>query len=432
MGKKILVLCVDRDDDLGKKAKIKGPFIGEKDNLKAAETLVLADPTESDANAIFQAVKTYRELKEEGEDVEVATLVGHRSRSSKADREVKKQLEKLLEKGFESVIFVSDGADDEQLLPVIQSRVKVDAVKTVLVKQTKELEKSYYVIKEALRDPFFSRLIFGAPGLVALIYALAIIMGMEEHALKGALLVGGAYFVFRGFGIEEFVSKGFTAFKKTTSMDRPSFPLYTTSILIFLMGIWTGFDYVNILWKNLSRETFVQSGRVLLVDVAGFIVGFIPLFSIAVVLFFAGRMLDMYYRRDAHLIKRYARLIVSTIAAYVIIDQVGRLVLVLNSAIKTGPSFGDLVIAVMLSIILMMTGLVVIKHIFIRRYVERRVGKGMEVRDSQGEKLGEVSYVDYKNRCFYYSSKEEEKNKTSFGDVLWVKNSIVIPAKPGA
>ena len=60
---KVLVICVDRDDDLGKKAKIKGPVIGREKNIEAGTALILADPGEADANTIFEAVKIFDELK---------------------------------------------------------------------------------------------------------------------------------------------------------------------------------------------------------------------------------------------------------------------------------------------------------------------------------------------------------------------------------
>ena len=41
---KVLILCVDRDDDLGVKTKIKTPILGRKENLEAAVALALKDP----------------------------------------------------------------------------------------------------------------------------------------------------------------------------------------------------------------------------------------------------------------------------------------------------------------------------------------------------------------------------------------------------
>ena len=69
-----LVLSVDRDDDLGFKAQIECPVIGREACLSAANSLGLADPEDSDLNAIFQAVQIYDELQGKGEDVEIAIV----------------------------------------------------------------------------------------------------------------------------------------------------------------------------------------------------------------------------------------------------------------------------------------------------------------------------------------------------------------------
>jgi len=57
-----LVLCVDRDDDLGFKARIDGPIVGREACLHAATSLGLADPEDSDVNALFETVRLYDEL----------------------------------------------------------------------------------------------------------------------------------------------------------------------------------------------------------------------------------------------------------------------------------------------------------------------------------------------------------------------------------
>ena len=49
-----LVLTVDRDNDLGIKTAIRGPVVGRKSVLTAALKLGIADPEESDANAIIE------------------------------------------------------------------------------------------------------------------------------------------------------------------------------------------------------------------------------------------------------------------------------------------------------------------------------------------------------------------------------------------
>lgn len=88
---RILVLCVDRDNDLGVKAQIKTPIIGNEDNMKAAIALALSDPEEPDANAIFEAVKIYRRLQQErkpNEFFEIASITGSELGGIGADRKM--------------------------------------------------------------------------------------------------------------------------------------------------------------------------------------------------------------------------------------------------------------------------------------------------------------------------------------------------------
>ena len=49
---RILVLCVDRDDDVGIKTGVAGPIVGVKENIEVASKLGVADPSESDTNSI--------------------------------------------------------------------------------------------------------------------------------------------------------------------------------------------------------------------------------------------------------------------------------------------------------------------------------------------------------------------------------------------
>ena len=51
-----LVITVDRDNDLGVKAGIRGSVVGRRQVLTAALRLGIADPEESDTNAILGAL----------------------------------------------------------------------------------------------------------------------------------------------------------------------------------------------------------------------------------------------------------------------------------------------------------------------------------------------------------------------------------------
>ena len=97
--KRILVLCVDRDGDLGAKAGIKTPVTGRDANLNAAVSLALKDPEEPDANAMFEAIRIFDRLKDEGkpdEVFEIASLSGSELGGISADRKVVAELNDLL------------------------------------------------------------------------------------------------------------------------------------------------------------------------------------------------------------------------------------------------------------------------------------------------------------------------------------------------
>ena len=54
---KLLVICVDRDNDVGEKAGIITPVIGRDKCIEAAQRLALEDPEDADSNSIFSAIK---------------------------------------------------------------------------------------------------------------------------------------------------------------------------------------------------------------------------------------------------------------------------------------------------------------------------------------------------------------------------------------
>ncbi len=112
---RLLVLAVDIDNDLYRKTRISGPVLGRVQNLNAATQLALADPEETDANTMFEAVKLYDDLKKEGYTVNVATITGAETEGYSADREISRQLDlTLAQYKSDACIFGTDGASDER------------------------------------------------------------------------------------------------------------------------------------------------------------------------------------------------------------------------------------------------------------------------------------------------------------------------------
>ena len=239
---KTLVLCVDRDNDIGEKAKIAGPIIGEEENLRAAQQLGLADPEDTDVNALFEAVKTARELH-----TEVATLTGDRNVGLVSDEIISRQLDDLMEKyAPESVVLISDGAEDEQVIPIIQSRVKINSVKTVIVRQSKELEKAYFTITNFLRevekDPGLAHLVFLIPGLILLLIAIGGALNILLQTMLLLLAIVGVYLIVKGLGFEEEFFSRVSEFLKSISIERISIVAYISAFLALAFGIWLNYD----------------------------------------------------------------------------------------------------------------------------------------------------------------------------------------------
>jgi putative membrane protein len=236
-----LVLSVDRDDDIGYKAGIVSPVIGREECLNAAVSLGLADPEDSDVNAIFQAVKTYDELKTAGEDVEVALISGNHMHMIEGDRRIAEHLGMVVaQTGVTSCIMVADGAEDEFIIPIIQSKLPVASIRRVVVSQIPNLEGTYYIIKKLLNDPKIARIFLVPLGLAMLLYAGANLLGYPQIATIIVVGVIGVYLLYRGFGIDDSFRGFVNALRTSLKRARFSFVTYIVGILLLVVGIVLG------------------------------------------------------------------------------------------------------------------------------------------------------------------------------------------------
>ena len=196
---KTLILCVDRDDDLGQKANVATPVVGRRRCVEAALALGLADPEDSDTNALLAAVHLYdQELKglEGGDQVEVACVAGHKALGLKADRRLAQQLQEILDQVRpDEAILVSDGAEDEQILPVLQSRVRVAHVHRSIVKQAPRLEGFYYTLTRMLDEPKQARRFVLPFAIILLFWGVAYLFGLQNYAWGATLAFVGTWLV---------------------------------------------------------------------------------------------------------------------------------------------------------------------------------------------------------------------------------------------
>ncbi len=203
-----LVLNVDRDNDFGRKTNIKSPIIGIDNNLLAAQGLGETDPEDSDLNAIFSAISVYKTLLAQGKDVEIATICGDINVGIKSDEILAKQLEEVIKiTKAEDVILVTDGAEDEYILPIIQSRIKITSIHRVSVKQSKHLEDTYYRILKMLDDEKVQKQFILPIALVLIVWAFFVLIGMTSSGLGAILLTLGIYLLIRVFRWERNISR---------------------------------------------------------------------------------------------------------------------------------------------------------------------------------------------------------------------------------
>jgi putative membrane protein len=269
---KYLVLCVDRDDDLGTKAKVDSPVIGRESALAAATRLALTDPEEADANAIFAAVRKYDELTRGKTPCEVAIVCGEVNRGFEADRRVGKQVASVLSKSeYAGVVLVSDGAEDEQVIPIIQSLKPIVSVERIAVKHSQNIEESYQILGRYLRmliyDPHYSRYALGVPGLILVMVGILIAAGRGFEAALATLLILGGAFLIRGFSVDRTVAgllqRGPTGYIRLFSM--------ICAVIVVTAGIDSG--YVAMLGDTVAVNAVSANASQILVY-GGTLVGY--------------------------------------------------------------------------------------------------------------------------------------------------------------
>jgi putative membrane protein len=249
---RILILCVDRDDDIGMKAGINTPILGRKQNVNAAASLALRDPEEADANAMFEAVRIYDNLTKSSkgdETYEVATIAGSDLEGVEADRQLVSELTEVL-KEFPAtdVILVTDGFTDEMVLPLIESRVPVTSVRRIVIQHSKSIEESAALfsryMKLLIENPRYSRMVLGLPGILFIVLgALALTDDGLKYAIPALGVIIGGYLVLRGFRLDK-VAYSFLNWIKDYSP--PPFPeqlagfAALAGILLILVGGYLG------------------------------------------------------------------------------------------------------------------------------------------------------------------------------------------------
>jgi len=255
-GMKTLVICVDRDDDFGAKAGLNSPFIGREENLNAALALGLKDAEDSDMNTLLAAITIYDEMVKKGMDVEIATICGDVAVGYDSDLVLTTQLETVLGKVQpDRAVLVSDGAEDEYIYPIISSRVKVDSVRKVYVKQAPTVEGTYYMLIRMLNDDKIRKRILVPIGLALFVFGLFALLdplfqllqdspdvSFTSMGLAMIWLVVGLYLLLFAYKVGDRVRRWSMDANRAVRSGSQLIPFAVLAVLLFLLGILYGFD----------------------------------------------------------------------------------------------------------------------------------------------------------------------------------------------
>ena len=261
-----LVVCIDRDDDLGRKTGLPGPVVGRAAVLDAALQLGVADPEDSDTNAILAAVNLLDELRGAGEDWEVCLLTGSPKVGVLSDRRVADQFDQVLgQVHATSTYLVSDGAEDEFLFPILASRLRVDGVRRVYVRQSASIESTYYTLVRALKDPKLRAKTVLPIALVLLILGLAAAGGVLLWGVIGLAIVLGMYLILWTFDVDEALIESVRDASADLRQGSVAFGFGLFSIALVGVGFLRGYNaFVGTTFPTpLDRSlVFLQAGLI--------------------------------------------------------------------------------------------------------------------------------------------------------------------------
>ena len=316
---KLLVICIDRDDDLGRKTGISTPVVGRNACIEAAQRLALEDPEDADSNSIFFAVKTYEDLVSKGYKAQVITVTGVENRGVQADEKVASEIKSVLKKfSANGAVIVSDGEDDEMLIPVIQNVIPVISVQRVVMQVSRTIEHSYAVfgkfLKLVMYNPKYSKFFLGVPGILLLIGGIGAVTGYNAEIFAVLVTILGGAFLIRAFDID----KAWANWAKPTPEGFIRMFTLITGLILIAASIPAGITTVSA--ENISSDVGIVNIITDNVVIGQFVSGMIPFLWIGLGTIFVGILFSNWLNRKLRHITDILRIVV-LVALYPTVHQ---------------------------------------------------------------------------------------------------------------
>ncbi|MSV27023.1 MAG: hypothetical protein CK527_06935 [Nitrosarchaeum sp.] len=349
---KLLVICVDRDNDIGEKAGVITPVIGRNACIDAAQRLALKDPEDADSNSMFSAIKTYDDLMNKGYQVEVVIVAGIKERGIQADEKILNEIKKILEVfSANGAVIVSDGEDDESVIPVIQNVLPIVSVHRVVMKVSRSVEYSYAVFGKYLKmlayDSKYSKFFLGLPGILLLIGGIATIFGYTAEIFAVLVSILGAAFLIRAFDID----RAWANITKPTPVGFIRIFTMIAGILLILSSVPAGINSVDIKLIEKNIDVFTMFSDKIIIG--QYVTGSLPILWIGLGAIFAGMLLSNWIGGVPKQISDILRMVV-LVALYPITSQF--IIIMVNDSVNSitllPPLLGGLAVTLIAAAIL--------------------------------------------------------------------------------
>jgi putative membrane protein len=287
-----LVVCIDRGSDSIERAE--PPIVGRE----AVESLVtdvgITDPENSRVNCLLEALKVERDLESTGEEA-IVGVVSSAGDTVSADRSIASQTDALVQDyDPDSAIVVVDSAEDERLVPIIESRIQVDAVDRVVVRQARDIESTYYLLKQFLADEQLRQTVLVPAGIALLVFPILWMVTGPAIAGGAITAVFGVFLLYKGLGIDDYVS---------TMPGQVRDALYSGQISLVTYVVGGGLALIGVFVGAIGVSQTTQNSVIILA--MRFAFDAIPWLTIAALAASTGRLMDEIIRnervRSAHL-----------------------------------------------------------------------------------------------------------------------------------
>ncbi|THE65031.1 DUF373 family protein [Salinadaptatus halalkaliphilus] len=236
-----LVVCLDRTDDVGRKTGLRSPIVGWEAVRALVTDIGLSDPEDSGVNTLLETLRVAQDLRDSDEEAIVAVVSGDRESMVSADRAVARQLDDLIvDHEPDSAVVVIDSAEDERLVPIVESRVQVDSVDRVVVRQARDIESTYYLLKQFLADEELRQTILIPLGLTLLVFPMLAAVRSPAEAAAAITTVIGLFLLYKGFSVDEIMTGVAHKVRESLYSGQVSVVTYVAAAGLTLVGLFAG------------------------------------------------------------------------------------------------------------------------------------------------------------------------------------------------